>query len=345
MSILNVFRNDAFSEITLTSQVERIPHLPSMLGDYGNRLFTPNPIRTTALAVEERDGVLNVVPMSQRGQPTSSERTTERRKMRYFDVPRIFKGDTIHSHELQNIREFGQETVLMQIQTEVARRLGGPTGITTVLDYTEEFQRLAMVQGLLLDSDGSVWYNWFDEFEFAAAAEVAFNLDANVEYTLRPIINNLKRSMARSSKGAFTTQTSIVGLCGDSFFDKFVTHVDVEKTYKNWSDASELRKGGAFETFPFGGVEWVNYRGSDDNTEIKIPDDKVKFFPIDAPGVFEKAMAPGESFEWINTPGKERYVVPIFDRDRNSWWRMEAYGYPLYICKRPEVLRTGRQGA
>lgn len=345
MSMINIFRNDAFSEVALTSQVERIPHLPSMLGDYGAALFAPNPIRTTALAVEERDGVLTVVPLSQRGQPTNFERTTERRKMRYFEVPRIFNGDTIHSHELQNIREFGQETVLMQVQTEVARRLGGPTGLLSVLDYTEEYQRLAAVQGMLLDADGSVWYNWFDEFEFVAAAEIAFNLDAKTEYTVRPAVNQMLRSMARSSKGAFTTSTSVVGLCGDSFYDAFITHPDVEKTFKNWSDAAELRKTGAFQTFNFAGVEWINYRGSDDNTSIKIPDDKVKFFPVNAPGVFEKAMAPGESFEWINTPGQERYVVPIFDRDRNSWWRMEAYGYPLYICKRPEVLRTGKQGA
>lgn len=341
--MLNIFRSDAFSEITLTSQVERIPHVPTTLGD--RNIFTDNPIRTTALAVEERNGVLRLVPMSQRGQPTNSERTTERRKMRYFDVPRIFQGDTIHAHELQNIREFGTETVLMQVQTEVARRLSGPTGILTNLDYTEEYHRLAAVQGLLLDADGSVWYNWFDEFEFTAAAEIAFNLDANVEYSIRPICNALVRSMARSSQGAFTTETTITALCGDSFYDKFTTHVDVEKTYKNWSDASELREGGAFKAFRYAGIDWINYRGSDDNSTIKIPDDKVKFFPENAPGIFERALAPGESFDWINTPGKERYVQPIFDKDRNSWWRMEAYAFPLHICKRPEVLRTGKQGA
>jgi hypothetical protein len=341
--MLNIFRGDAFSEITLTSQVERLPHVPTVLGD--RNIFTDNPIRTTALAVEERDGVLIVVPMSQRGEPTNSERTTERRKMRYFDVPRIFKGDTIHSHELQNIREFGTESVLMQLQTEVARRLSGPTGILTHLDYTEEYHRLAAVQGKLLDADGSVWYDWFDEFEFAAAAEVAFNLAANVEYSIRPICNGIVRSMARSAKGAFTTQTSVTALCGDNFYDKFTTHVDVEKTYKNWSDAVELREGGAFKAFRYAGIDWVNYRGSDDNSSIAIDVDKVKFFPENAPGIFERALAPGESFDWINTPGKERYVQPIFDKDRNSWWRMEAYAYPLHICKRPETLRTGKIGA
>jgi hypothetical protein len=92
-------------------------------------------------------------------------------------------------------------------------------------------------------------------------------------------------------------------------------------------------------------VNWINYRGSDDNTTIKIPDDKVKFFPKGAPGIFRKALAPLESIEFVNTPGKDMYVLPIFDRERNFWWRQEVYSYPLFICTRPEVLYSGRAGA
>lgn len=341
-TIIDIFHSDPFSAIEMTTAVERLPHIPAFLRDLG--IFTPNPIRTTALAVEERNGILTVVPTSQRGQPTNAERTTEKRKMRYFDVPRVRVGDTIESHELQNIRAFGETTVFMQVQDEVARRLSGPTGLLSLLDYTEENLFLGAVQGLFIDADGSILYNWFDEFEIAAAAEIAFNLGANIEYSLRPIINGIVRSMARSAQGAFTTTTSVTALCGDAFFDLFTNHIDVVSTYKNWSDAADLRKGGAFQTFSFGGVDWVNYRGSDDNTSIKIADDKVKFFPVGAPGVFEEALAPAEGFEWINTPGQKRYIKPIFDKDRNEWWRVEASMYPLPICKRPETLRTGRAG-
>jgi hypothetical protein len=34
-------------------------------------------------------------------------------------------------------------------------------------------------------------------------------------------------------------------------------------------------------------------------------------------------------------------VIPIFDRDRNMWFRNEVYSYPLFICKRPDTLRKG----
>lgn len=342
MVMLDVFRQDPFSAIQLTTAVEKVPFLPSALGDLG--IFEDDPIRTKALAVEERAGQLTLIPTSPRGAPMS-ERTSERRKMRYFDVPRIVQGDTITADELQGIREFGTESVLMQVQTEVARRLSGPTGITRNVEYTWENMRLGAIQGLLLDADGSTIYNWFDEFGIVEADEIPFNLAAQAEGTLRPICNGIVRSMARSSKGAFLPTTQVYGLCGDEFWDQLTNHPDVTRTYYNWSAAAELRQGQAFEAMRYGGIDWFNYRGSDDTSTIAIPTDEVKFFPVGAPGIFKRALAPAETFDFVNTPGKPMYIIPIFDRDRNSWWRAEVYSYPLHICTRPEVLRRGRAGA
>ena len=195
--------------------------------------------------------------------------------------------------------------------------------------------------------DGSVLYNWFDEFGVTQATEVAFNLSAGTANSLRPICNGIVRSMARKAQGAFTPQTRVFALCGDVFYDNLTNHPDVIRTFVNWSDAKALRdnsQGAAFDAFDFAGITWVNYRGSDDNSTIKIADDKVKFFPVGAPGVFREANAPGETVEWVNTPGKPVYVLPIFDMQRRMWWKMEAYAYPLFICTRPEVLLSGRAG-
>lgn len=343
---MDVFRQDAFSSVTLTSTIERIPFQPQFLGEMN--IFTPNPIRTTALMVEERDGVLTVIPTSQRGAPVNNERTTERRKVRYFETSRIAHGDTIQATELQNIRAFGEESEFMQLQTEVARRLAGPTGLVANVNYTWENMRLGALQGQLLDADGSVLYDWFDEFGFAAPALFYFDLAANAANTLRPICNRIVRTMARASKGAMLASSKVVALCGDAFYDAFVNHPDVIRTYLSYSDARDIRggaDGAAFESFVFAGITWTNYRGSDDNTTIKIPDAEVKFFPTNAPGVFEVAYSPAETFDWVNTPGQDMYVIPILDRDRNMWWRMEVYSYPLFICKRPETLQKGSAAA
>jgi hypothetical protein len=345
MASLNIFQNDAFSTFEMTSAIERLPYEPDGLGALN--IFTPLPIRTTALGVEERDGVLGIIKTSERGAPIADERTTERRKMRYFETSRITQGDTVWANEIQNIRAFGQETELMQVQTEVARRVAGPTGLLANVRYTWENMRLGAVQGLLLDKDSSLIYNWRDEFGIAAPTTIFFDLASQTANTIRGICNDIIRSMSRSAQGAMPGTARVTALCGDEFWDKFVQHVDVVRTFLNWSDAADLRNnmGGAFSTFQFGGIDWINYRGSDDNTTIKIPDNEVKFFPANAPGIFEVAWGPGETFDWVNTPGKEQYVIPIPDRDRNMFWRAEIYSYPLFICKRPEVLRVGSLAA
>ena len=139
-----------------------------------------------------------------------------------------------------------------------------------------------------------------------------------------------------------------MALCGDTFYDQLTNHPDVIRTFVNFEDARRLRDdsfGDAFGVTEFDGITWVNYRGSDDNSSVKIADDKVKFFPVNAPGIFQEVLAPGESAEFINQPGAPVYVLPIVDRDRRMWWKMEAYSYPLYLCTRPEVLLSGRAGS
>jgi hypothetical protein len=350
MDIMNVFRNDAFSSISLTSWVDRTPFVPVGIG--AMNIFEPVPLRTTAMAVEERNGVLKLIQTSDRGAPRT-ERTNEKRKMRYFDVPRLFHGDTIQSHEIQNVREFIgaggiAQTVLMQLATEVQRRLAGPTGILTNLDYTEEYHRLGAIQGVLLDADGTNLHNWFTEFGITQPSEIAFNLSAGATAetgTIRTLCNQVVRAMMRAAQGTWRPGTRVIGLCGDQFYDQFTNHQDVRKTFLNFTDAREIRQGeqfNAFAQFQFGDITWVNYRGSDDNSTVAIPTDKVKFFPVGAPGVFQKGMAPAEAFEWVNQPGKPRYIKVIPDEKRNEFVDIEAKAYPLHICTRPDMLQSGR---
>lgn len=258
--ILDIFHSDPFRTIELTTAVEKVPYLPDGLEAMG--VFTDKPIRTEDLMVEQRQGVLNVVPTSPRGAP-GTQRNTELRQVRGFKVPRIKMEDTIKAREVAGIREFGQETVLMQVMSELSRRLIGPTGLRNNLRYTQEYHRLAAIQGLLLDASGSVIYNWFNEFGITPNPTVKFALGARTLGSLRPLCNQITRGMKRKAQGAFTARTRVKALCGDAFWDSLVTHPDVEKTYLNWAEATDLRKGMAFESYSFSGIDWSNYRGSD----------------------------------------------------------------------------------
>ena len=354
MVSLDIFDQDPFKTIELTAAIEKVPFLPQGLGGLG--IFEDFPIYVETAVVEERDGVLAVIPFSERGTP-GLQRTTELRKAYSFKVPRLRHEDTITAREVANIREFGTESVLMQVMTEMARRFAGPSGLLRNIEYTWEYHRLAAIQGLLLDANGSVVHNWWTEFNVPQPAEIGFNLAANVEGALRPLCNQVVRGMARAAKGAFVQNTQIYAACGDTFWDAFTTHQDVVKTYYNWMAAQELRTGAAFSTEIFepdqlsfqamyyAGIYWFNYRGSDDASTIAIAADKVKFFPRGAPGVFRRILSPGESIDWVNSLGRPYYARVIPDLERNEFVKPEVSSYPLHICTRPAVLYSGRSEA
>ncbi len=349
-SIMNVFRQDAFSTTSLTQQVLKRPYLPTGLGALD--LFTEVPIRDKAAAIEQAQGKLTVIPTSKRGDPGAPrDKSQDKRQARYFDVPRLMHDDTIRADEIQSVRAFMEPgtglpvvTEMMQLQREAARRLSGPTGLQASMEFTRERMRLGAIRGEVLDADNSVLYNWFEEFGIPEPAPFVFNLAADVTGTLRPLVNQIQRTVARKSQGAFTNSSRVMGLCGDNFWDAFINHPDVKTTYLNWTAAAELRNGkefAAFGEFTFGGITFFNYRGSDDASTIAVPSNGVYFFPAGAPGIFQEILAPAEFWPWVNQEGKKEYVLPIVDRDRNAWFKQELYAYPLFICTRPEVLQFG----
>jgi hypothetical protein len=221
--------------------------------------------------VEQLQGVLRLVPFTDRGAP-GTQRQTQQRQARGFLVPRIRMEDTIYADEIAGIREFGEETELKQVQSEVADRLVGETGIRNNLEYTREYHRLAAIQGLLLDADGSTRFNWFNEFEITPSPEITFNFVglaaayiSSGQIGFRNLCNQIVRNMKRASQGAWIEgRTRPVALCGDAFFDAVTSNPEVRSTYLNWMQAQELRQNLAFEVFNWGGIDWVNYRGSDD---------------------------------------------------------------------------------
>lgn len=353
--IMNIFRQDAFTSVALTQGILKVPYRPVGLGALN--LFTEVPVRGKFAAIEQAQGKLTVIPTSARGAPpTPRDKAQDKRQARYFEIPRLAHEDTIYATEIENVRAFmrpgqnGMEMVteLMQLQEESARRLAGPTGLQASLEYTRERHRLGALRGAVIDADGTIIYNWWEEFGISQPAATPFNLAAQTVGTLRPLVNQIARTIARKSQGAFTPASRVMALCGDAFWDAFINHVDVRETYLNWAAAADLRNGAefaAFGEFRFGDITFFNYRGSDDTTTISVASNACYFFPENAPGIFQEVLGSAEFFPWVNQPGLKEYVLPIPDTERNAWFKQEIYAYPLFICTRPEVLMTGTMDA
>ena len=351
MAEMNIFENDAFSMMTMLAAYDKVEFKPSMLGDLN--VVVPQPIVGSTVYIEERNGALSLVPSTPRGSALP-QRTTEKRNMRSFETTRIAQGDRRTASEIAKVRAFGSTTELQAMQNEVSRRMSGPVGLQSNIELTLEHMRLGAVQGIVLDADGSVLWDWFTAFGISQPDIIYFDLDnalkassdVHGKLVLRKYCTaHVKRPMIRASKGLFTPQSQVIGLCGDSFFDEFTSHGDVARAYDIWGSKQDATGDNAFSAFPYGGVNWINYQGTDDNSTVAVATDEVKFFPANAPGTFVWAQGSGESFDQVNVPGQPLMPLIVPDRDRNQFVDLELYSYPLMYCSRPEMLLRGKLGA
>jgi hypothetical protein len=342
MITMDAFKADAFSAVSLTQAVDKLGYVPQFLGTIPG-LFTPAPVRTTAVWIEERSNAAALIQTSPRSSPPS-ERGAERRTARAFNTRALGKGSRIVADELQNIRAFGSETEQKTLMAEVARR---QLLIKNDVELTMENWRLSCIQGVLKDADGTTIYDWNAEFSQSQPTEVNWDLQNTTPASgiLRQTCNTTIRQILRSLAGVGGSNIKIMAACGDQFWDAFTAHPEVRQTYLNWTAAADLRKGNAWETFDFGNITWFNYRSTDEGgatPTVGIPTTRAKFFPANA-GIFQMAYAPAPRFEFVNTLGLPTYSWIVLDEKRDMWADVETFSYPLAVCTMPGALMSGKR--
>jgi len=340
MIAMDVFNSDAFSATSLSTAVEKIDYVPGFLGTIPG-LFEPDPVRSDAIWIEERSTGAVILPTSPRGAPPHQV-SGDIRKARAFQTVRVADASRINASELLGIRAFGSETELKTVQEEVARR---QFKMKQNMDLTWENLRMGAVLGAVYDADGTTLiYDWAAEFSQTIPTELDFDLDngSPAEGALRRKCNAVRRSIEIGLKGM--TFSAIYGLCGDAFYDDLTAHPEIIKTYLNQPEASVLRDsyGRPWDSIRYGGIQFVNYRGTDDGSTVAVNTDKAKFFPVGA-GIFKWAMSPGESFADIGSLGSDFYSMIVTDKDRDRWADVEVYSYPLPVCTMPQALYRAKR--
>lgn len=342
MLTMNVFEDDAFKPISMTTAIQKVDYVPSYLGSLN--VFEKKGVRTKSVFIEERGSGAALIHTSEPGAPpksTGGDKVTARS----FKTVHFADSSRINAAEVAGIREFGSETELRQLQGEVVTR---QAKLKTNADFTYEHYRFGVVtQGKMLDADGSVLYNWAAELNQTIPAAINFDLTAAnpAPGALRKKCNLLSRGMVKNLKGLGGGAVTIHAIVGDDFFDDFISHPEVEKTYLNWQAAADLRNdhGTPYSTFRYGNVTWHNYRGSD-NGEINVDAGEAHFFPVGA-GIFQQTNSPLATFELANTVGEEFYSMVVRDKDRDMWADVEVHADPLFVCTMPSALRRGTRTA
>ena len=327
----NPFANPAFSMASLTAAINLLPNRYGRLEQLN--LMPAKPVRQRQILVEERNGVLNLLPTQPPGSPGTVGRRGKR-TLRSFVVPHIPHDDVVLPDEVQGLRSFGSETEAETLAGVIARHLDTMRNKHAI---TLEHLRMGALKGVILDADGSVLYDLFAEFKITPKT-IAFDL-GNAGTKVKPKCIATLAAIEDGLKGEY--MNGVHCLCSPEFFTALTSHGNVEKAFENWQNGAilinDVRRG-----FTFGGITFEEYRGQANDPETGdarrfIAAGEAHAFPLGTLDTFGTYFAPADFNETVNTLGQPLYAKQEprkFDRGTD----LHTQSNPLPMCHRPGVL-------
>lgn len=330
MNVWDAFSGSAFTLQTLTAAVNERPYKPGYLG--GLNLVQSEGISTTSLSIERIKGVLKLVSTTPRGGP-GIQHMPGKRTMKQLAVAHLQVDDFIGADEVQGVREFGSDNQLRTLQNTVNGRIGE---ISDNMDMTHENWLMGMIKGQVLDADGSVLWDLYDEFDVSPHTAVDFTL-GTATTDIHALCNGIHRKVM-GEMGASPYET-IIAVCGDNYFDKLWFHQEVKGT--NNSNVDMVRwshLAGPYTSIRYGKILFVNYRGAENGPNVAT--NEARFFPVGAPGLYLERFGPADYNETVNTKGLPKYAkVRVAENGKGV--HVEVQTNPIVLCTRPRVLIRG----
>ena len=330
----NPFENPAFGMASLTAAINLLPNRYGRLDELG--LFPARPVRTRTVVVEEKAGVLTLLPSLPPG-AAGTVGVRGRRTLRSFVVPHIPHDDVVLPEEVQGLRAFGTENEFASIAAVLAEHL---ETMRAKHAATLEYLRMGALKGIVLDADGRELVNLYAEFRITPKT-LNFKLNVPTTQVLEKCLE-LKRMVSNSLAGERMSRLHC--LVSPEFFTKLVTHPNVQEAYKLWNDGQALRSD-MRAGFPFAGVTFEEYAGEASapdgeggwETRRFIEPDEGHAFPLGTIDTFWTHFAPADFNETVNTLGQPLYAKQEprrFDRGTD----LHTQSNPLPICQRPGLL-------
>ena len=326
--MLDVFNTNAFGLVALTAAVNKLPYVPGRIGQMG--LFAEEGITTTTIGIEERDGILCLVPNQVRG-GSAAVNPRVGRKMRNFTALHLPMQDIVKADDVQNIRAFGSETAVETIAGKVNDKMGA---MKQNIAATHEHLMIGALKGNIVDSNGSTSLcNLFTEFGLVQGTnDFAFSVPTT---KIRPLCTALIRKVETAlGAGVYDHVHAFVGA---TIFDALIDHEDVRAAYERWNNGEALRTDQR-RGFLFGGIMWEEYRGSIGGVSFISATGGIAF-PVGVPGLYKMHYAPADYVETVNTVGKPFYAKQTTTKfDKGIEIEVQSNPFPLVV--RPQVLQA-----
>lgn len=322
MSTMDVFSGDAFSMRTLTAAVNATPYVPGRIAELG--IFEERGVPSTKVSVERLAESIALVPTTPRGAPPTAH-TSTLRTLYDLNTSRIALSDTIYADEVAGIRQFGSETAMQSLASEVQVR---NDLMARKIAATIEYQQFTALEGVTRDSAGNTLVD--SGALFAGSVPSAKNMGLG-STGIRSNCSTIIRSIEDALGGR--PYTSIHAFVDDTFMDNLMANSEVVDTYK-YTEGSALREQTARRSVQFGGITFEEYRpGPTDG----LGAGEGIAFPIGA-GIFQQRYAPADYADTVNSIGIPVYARTFPDAMGNRYQVLEVQSNTLSVCVEPAAV-------
>lgn len=329
MPSLNIFEDDAFSLVSLTAAIQNVPYQPQRISSSG--LYAEEGIVGLDFYIEIKEGVLELIPVSQRGAPAEPMKKGGR-IAKSFRVAHIKQNDALLADAIMGVRAFGSESEVETMAKVVGQKM---SSMADNIRYTLEAHRLLGIKGVLVDALGSE-VDLYKEFGVEPKV-VPFALN-DQETKVRPKCLQVIEHIEDALGGLSFSGVDV--LCGKNFWADIIDHDGTRDTYLNTQQAGELR-GDPRQRFEFGGLTFERYRGT---SAVKVHDDEALAVPTGVKDMFITRYAAADWIETVNTLGQPMYAKQwLMEAGRGV--NIEAQSSPINLNTRPGAVIRLKRGA
>jgi hypothetical protein len=327
----NPFDAGGYSLAEMTQAINILPNLYTRLGQIG--LFRFEGVTQRSIIIEQREGVLSLLPSVPLGAPATVG-NREARSMRSFALPWIPHDDVILPADIQGMPALGVSDAADPLVEVMNRKL---TLMRRKHAQTREYMEMNALRGIVKDGAGTTLYNYFAEFGLdQVSVDFVFgtagtNVQGKVRTVLRAIEDNLKGE----------TMTTAHALVSSEFFDKLISHPKTEDAYKFYSaTGGQPLRDDMRRAFPFAGILFEEYNGSvtlsSGTSERLIPTGEGIAFPLGTFDTFTTYGGPANLLETANTVGLPLYARQMMDA-KGRWIDLMTEASILPVNKRPRL--------
>ena len=321
---------EPFKVIDQTEAIISVPNQWGLLNELG--LFQREGVTQHVVSVESQNGTLALIGDTKRGTRNQVNKD-DVRAIRTFAIPNFSVDDAVFPEDVQGQRAYGSDNP-DTTDAVIARKLQRlRQNHAATLEYA---RAQAICTGGVYAPNGTVVaQNAYTEFGITRK-EVDFvfgtattDMIAKTEESLSYIQDNIQTG---------DVVNRMVAICSPGFFAKLISHATIKDSYKFYTSTQEpLRNrlgSGLYRRFEFGGVEYIEYRGSYAGQAL-ITANEAFMLPVGVMDMFKTFNSPASKFGSVNAVGEEMYAFTYYD-PRDEKIAIQTEQNMLNLVTRPQ---------